>query len=313
MKKLLVFGLIFLGLLNNPVYACLSCGCSSSGSSSDLGSLGAASSIFSKGKMFLFQLGSGLRSINGTFNEIGNWNPSPTDSGLYSLQNTLGLMYFPTTEISLGIQLPLVSNFLSKATWGSFGSIAPTDLPNTSIGTGLGDINLQATYKFYDDDSSNFASAIWGKGSIPTGSNNGKPENMTGSGVTSIAAGIFGIKKLGKFEILANIGYQQPLGKSPNNTKSFSVGNAFLYQLQGSYQINPDFKAGLGLSGIIGKWLFTNSDTSMTTSKIGFLVNAQYDLTPYNGIGLSIGYDPKFLGTNAMTDNSLNIVFYQFL
>lgn len=301
-------------LYNQSVYACLSCGCESSGSSSDLGSLGAASGIFSKGKKFLVQFGSGLRSINGTFNEYGIWNPKPVDSNIYSMQNTLGLMYYPTNELSLGIQLPFISNFLTGASWGSFGSISPTDTTNTLSGSSIGDINLQASYKFYDNNKLDLASALWIRSGLPTGIVNSVPESMTGNGIYSISSGAFLIKKLNSFEFLANIGYQLPIAKASQNTGYFSVDNAFLYQLQTNYQITPEFKTGIGINGIIANWLLNKTgNEKINTSKIRLNISGQYDLSFFNGIGLNIGYDPHILGANSMTDTSINIVFYQYI
>jgi hypothetical protein len=313
MKKLLISCLVLLSILDKPVFACLSCGCESSGSSSDLSSLGAGSGIFSKGKSFLVQFGSSLKNINGSFNENGVWNNKPSDSSILSLQNTLGLMYFPTKELSFGLQIPLISNFLSGASWGAFGSISPTDITNTLVGTSIGDLNLQGTYKFYENNEFDLASVIWIRTGLPTGAINVNSENMTGNGIFSLSGGAFAIKKLYNFEFLANVGYQLPLAKIAQNTGYFSVGNAFLYQLQTNYQIKPELKVGLGINGILGNWLLTNNEQNMSTGKIRLNLSAQYDLTMFNGIGLNIGYDPQILGKNSMTDSSLNVVFYQYL
>lgn len=313
LKSSLICGIVLLSVLNKPVYACLSCGCESSGSSSDLGSLGAASGIFSKGKKFLVQFGTGLRHINGSFNENGIWNSKPSDSSIYSLQNTLGLMYYPTKELSVGLQMPLISNFLSGASWGTFGSISPTDLSNTLTGSAIGDMSLQGSYKFYDNNEWNLASAVWLRGGLPTGFISGGAESMTGNGIYSLSGGAFLIKKISNFEVLANIGYQVPLAKASQNTGYFSIGNAFLYQFQSNYQVTPEFKTGLGISGIIGNWLLNNNNQTMGTSKIRLNASGQYDLSMFNGIGINIGYDPQILGSNSMTDTSVNLVFYQYL
>jgi hypothetical protein len=308
MKKKLIYILLFITFTGQPAMACLSCGCESSGSSADLGAIGAASGIFSKGKKFILQVGSGLRIVNGSFNEQGHWFPTPVNSSLLSMQNTLGLMYFPLPEISLGLQFPLVSNFLSGAAWGAFGSIAPTELGGTSSGTAVGDLSFQGTYKFYENNEFNFASAVWARASLPTGQMNGKPEFLTGSGITSLTGGIFALKKYGSLELLVNAGYQQPLSRPAES--SFSVGNAFLYQLQANYQFTPEFKGGLGINGLLGNWLLAVNNKSMSTSKLKLTANAQYDLTLFNGLGLSIGYDLS--GANAITDTTLNLVFYQY-
>ena len=93
-----------------PALACLSCGCGGSGSSADLGAVGGAASIFSMGHRWLVQEGVGLRSITGTFNERGDWNPAPVGGSLNTVQSTLGVSYFPTLGTSVGLQVPVLAN-----------------------------------------------------------------------------------------------------------------------------------------------------------------------------------------------------------
>lgn len=304
----LLFLASFSLLLNiKPAFACLSCGCGTSGSSSDLGSIGGASAIFAKDKKFLLQIGSSYRDINGSFNELGKWYDKPSESMLSSLQSTLGLMYFPVRNFSIGVQLPLMVNFLSKAAYGSFGSIAPTDLNFTS-GASLGDISTQLTYKVYEEN--NFALIPWFKADLPTGQSVGNPENLSGSGVLRLNGGVLGIKTIDKFEFLLNLGYQHPFGVPVSFNTNFYPGNALIGQVNGNYQIFGNLKAGLGISGFAGKLLYSNN--SMPTFKIKFTASLQHDLSMYHGIGISAGYEPRFLGANTTTDTNLNIVFYQF-
>jgi hypothetical protein len=298
-----VITLAFLG--QQPALACLSCGCGTSGASTDLGALGGASAIFAKDKKFLFQFGNSVRNINGSFNETGVWNTRPVDSQLLTFQNAIGLMYFPTQEISFGVTVPVVSNYLNRATWGSFGSIAPTDSTKASFGLALGDIGAQVTYKFLEIDDLAFAG--WLQSEFPTGQINGNPENVSGSGLFKLMGGVFGIKKIGNFEILGNLGYQQPLSKVESNT----IGSALLYQLQSNYQLTNDLKMGLGVNGFWGSWSMVGH--TMPSTKVKFMVTGQYDLSIYNGIGVGLGYDPHFFGQNSTTDLSFNLVFYQFI
>ena len=304
--KLLLIPLIFLSL-EKPSEACLSCGCGSSSSSSDLGANGGASSIFAKDKLFLLQLGSSYRDTNGSFNELGTWNKKPTDSNLSSLQNTFSLMYFPIKNLSLGLQIPVLANFMNKASFGSFGSIAPTDLSFT-YGISLGDISTQVAYKVFE--ANDFALIPWIKVDLPTGDSSGKPENISGSGVFKLNGGLLGIKTYNKFEFIFNLGYQQPLGIPVNANSNFYPGNALMAQFNSNYQFNEKIKAGLGINGFVGKLLYSNS--SIPTSKIKLTASGQYDFTMYNGVGISTGYDPQFLGANTTTDINLNLVFYQF-
>lgn len=258
----------------------------------------------------MFQFGNSIKNTNGSFNELGNWNPTPLDSSIYTMQNTMSMMYFPTSEISLGFQLPFVANALSKATWGSFGSIAPTALTQSVLGTSLGDISFQGTYKIYDNNTNNFASSIWSKIDLPTGQATGRAENLSGSGVSKITGGLFAIKRLEKFEFIGNIGYQKPLGNLSYNT--FSVGNAFMYQGQTNYQVNHIFKFGLGFIGVVGEWLYNKNNNAILTNKIKLVASSQYDFSFYEGISLALSYDPQLFGRNTTTDTALNIVFYQY-
>lgn len=311
MKK--VFNISILSILSvflfysDPSFACLSCGCGTSGASSDLSSVGGASSIFSKDKSFLLQIGSSYKDINGSFNELGLWNQKPTDSNLSSIQNTFSLMYFPLKDFSVSIQAPLLFNFFSKATYGTFGSINPTDI-DYSNGNSFGDMSTQLTYKAYE--MNNFALIPWAKLDIPTGQASGKPENISGSGVFKLNAGLLSIQTLDKFEFILNLGYQHPLNTNSISNNNFYSGNAFMGQFNTNYQFTEKVKAGLGFNGFIGTWLYAKD--SSITSKIKLTSSIQYEFSMFNGIGISFGYDPSLLGKNSSTDSNLNLVFYQF-
>ena len=310
MRKIILLAIFLLVTVTPKVLACLSCSCQSSGVSSELGALSGGSGIFSKGKHFMFQFGSSFLSTTGSVNELGNWNPTPLVSSIYTMQNTMSMMYFPTSEISLGLQVPFVANILSKATWGNFGSIAPTALSQSMIGTSLGDLSFQGTYKIYDDNISNFASSIWGKVDLPTGQATGRAESLSGSGVSKITGGFFAIKRLESFELIGNLGYQKPLGNLSYN--NFSIGNALMYQGQANYQVNHIFKVGLGFIGVLGEWLYNKNNNAILTNKIKLVATSQYDFSFYEGISLALSYDPQLFGRNTTTDTALNIVFYQY-
>ena len=306
-NKLVLLTPLLTLIFTQPSFACLSCGCGTSSSSSDLSSVGGASSIFSKDKSFLLQIGSSYKNINGSFNELSLWNKKPVDSDLTSIQNTFSLMYFPIKDFSISIQTPMLMNFFSKATFGTFGSINPTDLDFVQ-GISFGDTSTQLTYKAYE--SNNFAIVPWLKLDIPTGQSTGKPENISGSGVFKLNSGILSIKTLDKFEFILNLGYQHPLSANSNSNNTFYAGNAFMGQFNVNYQLTDKIKIGLGTNGFIGTWLYGKDST--ITSKIKLTSSIQYDLSMFNGIGISSGYDPNFLGMNSSTDANLNLVFYQF-
>lgn len=296
---------------SGSAYACLSCGCGSSGVSGDLGALGGTSSIFSKGSKFLVQFGSSYRIIDGSFNESGHWNPMPTGGIVNSFQNSLSLMYMPTQDLSFGIQAPLVTNILSKATWGSFGSIDATDI-DTKTGISLGDLNLQGTYKFLETDN-NFALAGWLNIGLPTGNASGQTENLSGSGVFSGSGGVLALKQWNNFETFLNIGYQVPFGNPQNTSTAFYIGQSLLYQVQGNYKITDNLRLGLGINGYFGKWLFSNNSQSLNISSLKIVPSVQYDFDVYNGIRFAVGYNPKFGGTNSLTDISIYTVLYHFI
>lgn len=303
----LILSLSIILILSQKSFACLGCSCGSSSSSSDLGTIGAISGIFSKNKSFLLQFGISYRDITGSFNEISKWNTKPEDSNISSLSNNISLMYFPDKNISIGIQVPIIINFFSNASYGSYGSIIPTD-SNFKSSSSLGDINFQFTYKVYEENNLGFIP--WIRLEIPTGQSVGDIENISGSGLFKPSLGIIGIKSFGKFEIIFNIGYQYPLGSPVNSNISFYPGEAIMSQINTNYEIIRNIKIGLGLSTFYGKLLYNNNSLSVFKSKI--LSTLQYEFSMYNGIGLSIGYEPYYYGKNITTENNINLVFYQF-
>lgn len=288
--------------------ACLSCGCGSSGVSGDLGALGGTSSIFSKGSKFMVQLGTSYRNVTGSFNESGKWSSMPIDGNISSVQSSLGLMYMPIQDLSIGIQAPLNINFLSKASWGSFGSISPTDLSPTS-GISMGDMNVQGTYKFFEHDDLAFAG--WLGLSLPTGNAQGNPENLSGSGVVSGSAGILALKQWNNFEVFANLGYQHPFSSPINTNTVFYIGNSLMYQVQGNYKITDNIRIGLGLSGYTGQLLFNSQ--SMGVGSLRIIPSVQYDFDVYRGIRAAYGYNPGLFSSNSLSDSTFYLVFYNFI
>lgn len=319
-----------------PAQACLSCGCGGSGSSADLGAIGGASSLFSSGKHWLIQTGATYRQVNGSFNERGTWHTAPADSLMQSYQAVLGVNYFPDDQWTIGLQIPFQSNGLSGASWGSFGSIAPNDLP-LQYGGGVGDIQVQGAYKFGETLTTGWAA--WSSLSLPSGRvDTATPANTTGSGVGALAGGILGVyKPAASFqqsaprdfwdwwnsrnaEYLINIGYSQALNAPPSQISPFFQGQSLMTQLQANLSLFPQWTVGLGLNGQIGLWSAGNSTQSNQTAEMPLqwssrwrvVPSVQYELSMTQGVRLATGVDLPLLGSNSLTDVSAHLVYYQF-
>lgn len=293
-----------------PAFACLSCGCGGSGVSADLGGGGGTASLFSMGNHWLMQEGTNVRSITGSFNERGGWNPAPAGGSITSVSTSLGLNYFPSMDTSLTLQVPMVANRLSNATWGPLGSINPTDTGTTSGGA-LGDVAVQGTHKLYE--AGNFALSGWGGLTAPTGNVDGDPSGFTGGGVWSGEAGIVGLVQLGAVELTANLGYEQPFGVPPVTATSFYIGQALLYQAAANYSFNQSLRAGIGLSGYAGMGRFGTGDLAEPLAKLEIMPNVQYAWSRDQGARVAVGLDPTVLGVDALTGVTATVVFYQYM
>jgi hypothetical protein len=272
--------------------------------------VGGASTLFATGHRWLVQEGVSFRSITGTFNERGTWNPTPVGGSLQTLQGTLGISYFPTVGTSVGIQLPVAANALDGASWGPLGSISPTDTPRAT-GASLGDFAAQVTGKLYEAPW--WAVAGWAGGTLPTGTATGDPQFLSGAGVPSASAGLVLIAQPGEWELSANIGLQRPLGTPPLQASSFFVGESWLYQVQVNRRLTDILRGGLGLSGYAGQGRFGSSTQAVPMAKFKLVPSLQVALSDDDGLRLAVGWDPATAGTNAMTDVSVYAVFYQYL
>ncbi len=322
--KILIFSAVLSLISQQNALACLSCGCGGSGSAADLGAIGGAASLFSGGNKWLIQSGGSFRQITGSFNETGRWNPPPADSLLQSYTGVLGVMYFPTVNASIGLQLPVQGNHLSNASWGSFGSINPTD-SGASFGGGIGDIQVQGSYKFLELEQ--FALAGWSSLTLPTGAINAEsPTYTTGGGIPGISGGLLALYKpmpSGSFEgepswwdtlngeVFLNLGYAQALGTPPVQAGPFFQGQSLLWQLQGNLQFLPGWIAGVGLNGQIGAWT-AGQGRSQLASRVKVVPSVQYEFSLTQGIRLAVGVDLPVLGANSLTDTSVYAVYYQF-
>ena len=310
MKPTILAGAIaLLAAFATPAEACLSCSCGGSGVSGDMGAVGGAASFFSMGSRWLIQEGVSFRSITGSFNERGDWNPAPTGGSLLTLQGSLGVTYFPTIGSSVSVQLPAAANSLDKASWGPLGSINPTDLPRAT-GYAFGDVLLQGSYKFYEAPS--WAVAGFLGGSLPTGQAAGSPESLAGAGVANGLGGLLAIGQFGDLELLASVGMQRPFGRPPLAAGTFYIGDAWLYQAQGNYRLDDRFRVGLGLSGTSGEGRFGTNELAFSMAKLKLIPSLQYAWAPDRGVRLALGYDPARFGANSMTDVTAYAIFYQY-
>lgn len=313
-------------LAAGPARACLTCGCGGSGSAADLSAIGSAASLFSGGHHWLFQTGGSFRQVTGSFNELGSWNPPPTDSLLQSYTGVFGVMYFPNPDLSFGLQLPVQGNYLAGAAWGSFGSISPTDTA-PSFGGGLGDLQLQGSYKFFEWQ--NLALAAWGSLNLPTGPvTPATPAFTTGTGLPGLSGGLLALARTlpptdftaGEpdgwqtltAEAFVNLGYAQVFGSPPSQASPFFQGQSLLYQLQGNLMLAPGWLAGLGLNGQLGAWS-AGTDRLQPASRLKLVPSLQYEINPSQGLRLALGFDLPVLGANSLTDNSVYLVYYQFM
>lgn len=321
------FAFISLSILSQPAWACLSCGCGGSSAAADLSAMGGAASLLSAGRHWLIQSGLSSRFMSGSFNEKGVWNPVPSDGFLQSYQAVLGINYFALPGLSLGVQLPAQANLLSAASWGSFGSIQPTDLP-TQAGIGFGDIQIQSSLKILELQE--WALALWGNAQLPTGRIDAStPANTTGSGMPGLSGGLLALWKPSPAmafeigpesemptswngEVLLNIGYSHALGTPPIQNSPFFLGQSLAASIQASLFLAPGWSAGLGINGTWGLWAAAGNRQAQSSYRFRLSPSLQYEINPDQGIRMAIGGDLPFWGTNSLTDLTLNFVYYQF-
>lgn len=295
--------------LGAPALACLSCGCGGSGVSADLGGGGGTAGLFSMGNHWLLQTGTNVRAVTGSFNERGDWNPAPVGGSITTVQSALGLNYFPDLDTSFTLQVPVVANRLAGATWGPLGSINPTDTA-PSTGGALGDLALQGTRKVFE--LGDFAVSAWGGLTMPTGNVNGDPAGFSGGGVWAGQAGLVALAQLGPFELMGNLGYEQPFGIPPISTTSFYIGQALLYQVAANYSVTSALRAGIGIDGYNGLGRFGNNALPVPMAKLSVMPSLQYAWNQAQGARVAVAADPTTFGTNALTGLTGTVVFYQY-
>lgn len=300
--------------------ACGTCGCGLPGSSSEVSSVSGSATLFAAQGKFLVQSGLSFRDITGSFNERSTWSEKPTGSSLATLQGNLGLTYYPSEGLTMGMQIPMAANQLVGAQWGAQGAINPVDaedgVTGPQAGGGIGDISLQGSYVALRGDELWPSLALWGGLVLPTGNAAGNPAGFTGSGVLSGQLGLSLLRTFGPLELSASAGYQRPLTQPSQAVSSaFYVGQSLLSQLQANLEVVPGWRLGLGASAFYGE--IGASDVSPTASRLGklkLIPSVEWQLTPEQGVRLAYGADPG-IGPwmNSMTDRTFFAVYYRFL
>jgi hypothetical protein len=296
-----------------PAMACLSCGCGGSGSSADMGAITGTAGIFSQGRKMLLQQGVSLRQVTGSFNELGTWSPTPVGGSLQTLQGTLGITWFPTPDVGVGLQLPGAANALNKASWGPYGSILPTDT-GPAYGGFFGDVSLQASYKLLELEFSEFsglALAGWGGLTLPTGLATGDPASLTGNGLWAGQLGLTALGQWDNWEGIVSLGGQLPLGAT-GPAAPYAVGPGLTYQLQGHYRLGDAWRVGLTLNGFVGQTVSLGGPPPWAT-KLKVMPSVAWQWNASQGARAALGIDPALIGRNSMTDATLFLIFYQYL
>lgn len=304
-------------LASTPALAADCCVAMSS-SSSEFTTLSGSSLQFMAPGKFLVQTGLNLRDVTGSFNERGAWTPKPQGSSLTSVQGSLGITYFPTDGLSLGLHVPLAANRLHHAQWGAQGAVIPLDPGDGSgslTGGGLGDMLLQASSVAYWGDDFWPSVAVWGGLLMPSGNSAGSPESFTGSGVWSAQAGLSMLKTLGPVELTASLGYQRPMTQPAATAASpFFIGQVATAQAQAAAEILPGWRVGLGASGYYGTLASADpQSTGSTLGKLKLMPSIEWRFVSEQGVRLAYGADPGAgPQLNAMTDQTFFLVYYRY-
>lgn len=303
-----------------PAAACTTCSCGLPGSGTEVSSISGSATLFATGGRFLVQSGVSLRDVTGSFNERGAWTEKPQGSSLLTLQGNMGLTWYPTDGWTLGLQLPVAFNRLNGAQWGGQGSISPVGeedgLAGVQQGGGLGDVALQASAVAYPGDDLVPSLALWSGLSLPSGHASGAAAGFTGSGVASGQLGLSVFKLYETLELTASLGYQQPLTRPLQALSSaFYVGSAAIAQLQANWEVLPSLRLGLGATAFRG-WVSDPevASTASELAKLKLIPSVEWRFLPEQGLRFAYGADPG-LGPwqNAMTDQSVTLVYFQYL
>ncbi len=144
----------------------------------------------------------------------------------------------------------------------------------------------------------------------------GDAAGFTGSGVVNGQLGLSLLKGYGPLELSLGAGYQRPLTQPAGvEASAFYIGQAFLGQAQADVEIFAGWKVGLGLNGFLGMTgVVDAAPTAATLSKLKVVPSVEWRVAPDEGVRAAYGADPALLpGSNAMTDNSLFLVYFKYL
>jgi hypothetical protein len=304
-----------------PAYACAACGCGLPGSSSDVSSVGGNASMFGGEGRWLMQAGMSFRDITGSFNERGDWVAKPQGSSLTTVMGNLGLTYYPQDGYSIGVQAPFAVNRLVGAQWGQQGAINPAlDDQDNILGPrsagGWGDLTVQGSAILHRGSEWTPAVATYAGVSLPTGTSAGDAAAFTGSGVVSGQVGLSLLKGFGPLELTTSATYQRPITTPQGEAASaFYIGQALIGQVQADVEVFAGWKVGLGANGFLGMTgVVDSAPTAAKLSKLKLVPSIEWRVAPEEGVRAAYGGDPTAgPWSNAMTDQTLFLVYYRYL
>lgn len=291
-----------------PALACGTCACSVN--MSEVGALGGGSNLYQRSSRFLLQQDVSVRRVNGTFNDQGTLRDIPSGSSIQAMQATFGLAYFATPELLVGLQAPVLGNSYQGAAPGSFGTVGL--LEADSQGAFFGDLSLQAAYRVLPGDGAWPALGLWAGTLAPTGRSAGVDAEITGAGVWNAMAGATATGESGAWSYETSLGYQRPLGTPSGQATNYFIGDAFVFQASGGYQLTESWKVGLGLNGYRGQTQPPAGET-IAMSNYKLVPSVTYAFSRDVSMRVGVGFTPGYVARNALSDLSAYCTFYQYL
>lgn len=283
--------------------------CAAHGSATSMGdgsALGSDTNLFHRSSAkFLLQQDVAYRTINGTFNDQGTLRDIPTGTSLQALQATLGMAYFATSDLILGVQVPVLGNFYSGAAPGTYGTVELRD--GISRGGSVGDVALQAAYRLVAPSGFWPAIGVWLGAVTPTGQAMGTDAEITGAGIWNGQTGITATGLQGPWSYEGGVAFQRPFGLPNGVATNFYVGDAMVLQGTVGYQVNSAWKAGVSMSGYRGQ------AQTIDMSNLKLTPSVTYSFSPDFSIRLGIGFTPGYVARNAMSDLSASVSLFQFV
>lgn len=288
--------------------ACGTCACSVN--MSEVGSLGGGSNLYQRTSRFLLQQDVAYRSVNGTFNDLGTLRDIPAGTSIQALQATFGLAWFATPDLLVGFQAPVLGNLYQGAAPSSFGTVGL--LEADSRGAFLGDLSLQAAYRFLQGNGPWPALGVWAGSLAPTGRSTGVDAEVTGAGVWNAQVGMTATGEAGPWSYEGSLGYQRPLGSPSGQATNYFIGDAVTFQLTGGYRLDERWKLGLGANGYRGQTQPAGGG-AIAMSNLKLVPSVTYAFSPDASLRLGLGFTPGYVARNALSDLSAYCTFSQFI